>query len=135
MPRKNVNDGELDFKEVIKYAAISAGIAIAVVFGLIALFAILMTKVDLPSIALTVISIFLTAFAGFVGGYLSSRMYQRKGIVMGVVSGILICLVILFVALCAYGDFQASVFSKLPVVLAASTIGGVFGVNRKRKYR
>lgn len=133
--KKKKNEEDFDFAQVMKFSFLSTAVSFLVIGGILLLLSLLMSFYDVPSVVLSVIILMLTVFMGFLCGYLCSRRIRRKGIVVGVICGLVLSIVVLFVDLCVYGDFHISVFTKLPVLLVASSIGGVIGVNRKRKYR
>lgn len=81
--------------------------------------------------------IMLIADAGgvFFGGYLAASMNKSKGLIMGLMIG-LIQFVILFVAGLSTGDTIGLItFIKLAVLLIFGMLGGIKGVNRKEKIR
>ena len=133
--KKKTNEEEFDFAEVMKATLLSSIVSILLVGIILLLLSLLMSFYDVPQVVLSISILFLTVLLGFFCGYLCAKRVRKKGIFVGVICGIVLSVMILFVDLCAYGDFTVSVFTKLPVILVASSIGGVIGVNRKRKYR
>lgn len=133
--KKKANEEEFDFAEVIKFTFFSAAVSILLVGAVLLLLSFLMSFYDVPQVVLAIAVLLLTVLLGFSCGYLCAKRVRKKGIFVGVICGVVLSVLILFVDLCAYGDFTVSVFTKLPVILVASSIGGVIGVNRKRKYR
>lgn len=109
--------------------------AMVVMVALTALFAFIMSLVTIPSVVLTGIVMLLLIFVGFASGYLSAKSVRRDGLKVGLTCGVLISLLLFVLSGVLYDSFGWQCVTKMLVVTAASSIGGVLGVNSRKKYR
>ena len=114
---------------------IGTATALAIVVALTALFAFIMSLVNIPGVILTGIVMLLLILTGFVSGYLSSKSIRKNGLKVGLSCGLLISLLLLLLPIILYDSLGWPCLSKILVVTASSCIGGVLGVNSRRKYR
>lgn len=68
--------------------------------------------------------------SGFVSGYISSKIFGHKGLLIGLLCGIIMSAVITIATLAMSGImFSGGELTKIIIILIASAIGGAFGVN------
>ena len=97
-------------------------------FLLLTFMSVVMQFRDLPQMLITL--------GGLVAGYVSAAFSRERGMLVGVCCGICMFLLLAFTNLTVNGpDFCAVAFTKLAAVLFASALGGVVGVNKRKKFR
>ena len=106
---------------------------------LLVLMSVVMTFRDVPQPAITLIATLAFVLGGLVAGFVSASFAREKGMLIGVCCGICLFL-ILMTASFVFDDagdagFGMAAVSKLAAVLFASALGGVIGVNRRKKFR
>lgn len=106
---------------------------LAVIIGVIALCAFIMTRIDVNVLGMSVMSTVSLAVGCFCGGYVSARRRKRSGLLMGALCGIFIFLVIMiFGALFTKAASGFSPSAKLITAVVSAAAGGVVGVNSKK---
>lgn len=102
---------------------------------LLVLMSVLITFRDIPQPAITLIATLTFVIGGFVSGFVSASFAREKGMLIGICCGICLFL-ILTIASLAFDDagFGVAAVSKLAAVLFAAALGGVIGVNRRKKF-
>lgn len=121
----------------LKATLISVGIMTAVSAILLALTALILGKMGaLPRGAVPIITTVIGCIAVFLGSYLSSLYIKEKGILFGVLSGLLYSLCIALVSVLVFqNDFNIASAGKFIALLVSGSIGGILGVNRKSKVK
>ncbi len=109
--------------------------AAVVVTALTALFALAMSLVTIPSAVLSGAVIVLLILAGFVSGYLAAKSIRKNGLRVGVICGVALSVLLFLLAGVIFDSVGWQIFTKMLVVTAAASIGGVLGVNSRKKYR
>lgn len=119
------------FIRPIAYGA-TAGTA-ACILLLLAL-AVVMSLQDVPQLAVDMLALLTFLVGGFVAGLVCSGFSREKGLLLGVCCGAVMFL-ILTVATVILGQpgFGMAAVAKLAAVLCAAALGGVIGVNRRKK--
>ena len=120
----------------LKPILVSAGIGILVgnciLFCLFALISLLILHSNLSVDCIHPIIIVCGGIEGLVSGYLAARLYQRKGLLMGLICGIALSVIILVITVFNTDILiKASEFAKILIVCVSACFGGVFGVNSK----
>ena len=96
-------------------------------------FGILLTYTDVSEERLPLVSLLCTAVSAAIAGYDWAACMGRKGILWGMVAGLVYTLVLYLVIGLATDHFlpELSGVMTLIVAVAAGSIGGILGVNRK----
>ena len=114
--------------------AISAAAGVMLSFLLLSAFAALMSVRDLPHSAVVPMSILAVAAGTILSGYCCARILRERGLLWGLCCGTLIFLLTLFCELMLLGQPIGILALYKDIIYAASgMIGGVLGVNKKRK--
>lgn len=124
-------------KRILKAIAISIVAITAVSAGLLALTALILGKAgSLPRAAIPVIMTIIGCLAVFAGGFLSSSYYKEKGILFGIIGGLVFTAVLAAVSIFAFQQIPtiASV-GKTAAILLSGSIGGILGVNKKSRVK
>lgn len=78
----------------------------------------------------------ILGIGGLVGGYISARLNNSSGLIIGLVTGLLLYLIILIAGLAtSFGTVTIFTLYKLLVLAVLGAVGGVLGVNKKDKIR
>jgi len=107
-----------------------------VVSGLLSIFAVMLlmafviTKIDFTeSVSLTLATIAIVV-GTFFGGFVSARLFKRRGLFVGLITGLLVFMLLVIISLALTGSSISSLFLiRLIVVAFSSSLGGVLGVN------
>ena len=114
--------------------AVSAVIIALILFACIAW---IMSGDNVPDMLITALTIAGESLSVFFGGFIAAVKNKVSGFYSGLFTGLLL-FAILFIVSLIFRDTAASVFSlkllfKMIFILVLSIIGGVVGVNIKRK--
>lgn len=116
--------------------ALSVGAGVLLSFLILCAFAALMSVRDLPHSAVVPMSILAVAAGTILSGYCCARILREKGLLWGLCCGTVIYLLAFFCELMLLGQpIGALALYKFIIYAASGMIGGVLGVNKKRKVR
>lgn len=127
-PQKGMN---IIYKSVA-IGCITAGV---VCMGLLALLSLLFVKGGiLPEDLTGLITVIIAGISSFIGAYMAIRISKSNGLIIGGITA-LILFVILIIAgmICANKTTAADTISKAAVMITSGCIGGIIGVNKKRR--
>lgn len=119
---------------LIKNLLISLVVSIAVVFVVLALSSIILLKTNMNDALVNVLNLISFSIGAFTGGLTISKLFKEKGLVYGLINGLVLFSISFIISLII--NFSApSLFSliKLIAISISSLIGGVIGVNTKKK--
>ena len=106
--------------------------SLALIFLIILIFALVITKIDATDIMLSVMSTAALCVGSYAGGYISGKRRRKNGLLMGVLCGVFIFLIIAVLgAFLAKTVESFSVPVKFIVTLVCAGIGVIVGVNSK----
>ncbi|HBT64787.1 MAG TPA: TIGR04086 family membrane protein [Ruminococcaceae bacterium] len=98
------------------------------------LFALLMAARDIPQSAVTPMAVAAAAMGAFIGGFISARIAGSRGLFYGAACGALMYLLILVAGISLLQSISGwYAVAKLLVIMVSAAIGGVYGVNRRRR--
>lgn len=122
--------------ETLSYFLFSSATGILVILLVLFMFAVVLGKVNASPGVLNVAATISLCIGGYVGGYVCARKGRRNGLVRGAVCGAIIFAVILSLgAIFAKAVLSLSAGGKLLLTVLCSSIGGIIGVNtKKRRY-
>lgn len=120
----------------LKQLLVSVGVGVlvgnCVLFLLFALIALLTLHSNLSIECIHPITIACGGVEGLVSGYLTARLYKRRGLLIGLICGIALSAIILIITVFTTGLLiSASEFAKILIICVSACFGGVFGVNSK----
>ena len=128
-----------DAKNVLKQWKIvgfSCLVGIGAAFLLLCAFALILSVKDLPHGAITPMAIAAVVVGCFVAGYCAGRTIRAGGLVYGLLCGTVIFLFAFFCELMLIGGgFSILLLYKYIIYISSGMIGGVLGVNKRRKVR
>ncbi len=124
-----------DNKKIIKaiiLGVVGSACIIAVLMSITAV--ILTTSALLPYEYLAYIMLFIEAISVFFGGYIASRINKSKGLILGLINGVIIFTAITLSGLFTSGESVTYItLLKLIAIMIFSILGGIKGVNVKEK--
>ncbi len=96
-------------------------------------YAILLTYTNISDKGMDVIVILTTILSVIIAGYDSTKNASSKGLMWGVLAGILYCAILIFISTLMDGKltFDAETIITILVSMASGGIGGVIGINKK----
>lgn len=121
-----------------RLAIILSGVlsCIGVVSLSVLLFSFIVSKIDLPNNIISLMSSVSLCAGCVAAGYSVSKRRRRNGLFTGVLCGIVIFFIILFIGIIFVKSFTIMGFiTKFFIILACSAIGGVIGVNSPLRFR
>lgn len=91
---------------------------------------------SLPQEILPVLTTVLGCIPVFLGGFFASRYEKKNGLLIGVASGILFTLICAVLSLFSFQkELEPASAAKGAAFLLSGCIGGILGVNGKRKIK
>ena len=118
----------------LKLTGIGAGIGILASVCVLLLLSLVMTARDIPHAFVGPMAVTAMAAGSLLAGYLSSTLLGEKGLLAGAAAGGMIFLAAALSGLAAGSfclGFQMAL--RLVTILLAAAVGGVAGVNTKKK--
>ncbi len=121
-----------DLKQILVSVGIGVLVGSCVLLLIFAIMALLILHSNLSIALIHPIIIVCGGIEGFVSGYLAARLYHKKGLLMGLICGVVLSLIIFIMTIFSTGLLiSASEFAKILIVCVSACFGGVFGVNSK----
>ncbi|NMB30788.1 MAG: TIGR04086 family membrane protein [Clostridiales bacterium] len=125
------NRGEL---KLIKTIAFSSIIGIVISIFVLFLLAILMTKIDMPPVVISAISLVGLCIGALFAGIIAGRINRKDGILIGLICGGTVFAILAFIGIALMNsDVTMTLVVKLCAIVASSILGSVVGVNLKRR--
>lgn len=132
MKQPNTNSAKR-FVRPVTYGIISGA---AACFVLLILISIVMGLQDVPQPAVYLIAVLTFIIGGFIGGYVCAMLSRERGMQLGLCCGFCLFFLLMLASLAVDGrGFGLVALTKLAAVLLASALGGIVGVNTKRKFK
>ena len=116
---------------ILKAAVIGMGLSAA----LLLLFSFLLSKKDIPFEVLPLFTSLLIIISSFLAGYIAAKKLKQRGMAVGAGCGALIFLVIALFSLMKSSSVGTLALIKLALSVISGSIGGVLGVNSKKKLK
>ncbi|MCI8502190.1 MAG: TIGR04086 family membrane protein [Oscillospiraceae bacterium] len=133
--RKKQPKNSTGFYGNLKIVLLSVLAAAAVIAVLTALFALVMSMVTVPAVVLSGVVVLQLMLAGFASGYLAAKSIRKNGLRVGVICGAVLSVLLFLLSGILFDSVGWQIITKMLVVTAAASIGGVLGVNSRKKYR
>ena len=123
------------FNKMFLSTGIGTGFGMLFFSVLVFIMASILAIGNIPAAIISPITVIFLAIGSFSGGFISAKIYGEKGILCGTISGIIFFIFILiFGALFKESGFGTQAITKAVMVIVASALGGITGVNYiKRK--
>ncbi|MBQ5840407.1 MAG: TIGR04086 family membrane protein [Clostridia bacterium] len=122
------------FGRLIRPLLIGVAVGILVCTLLLLLMAAVIQRVDVPLGAALPLAVGAAAVGAFAGGLTAALISRQRGLLLGAVSGLVLFLLVLLAGLARYAAVDGSTaLLKAVVLMVAGAVGGVLGVNRRRR--
>ena len=122
------------FEKILRSVLLGVGADVVSCVVFLALAALLLTSGLLPASAATPTALGILALSSLVGGFASARYAKERGLLYGIGTGFLFLLLTALVAIALLQEFDGKLFFvKSILTILFGAIGGVLGVNMKRK--
>ena len=124
------------YKRYAVALAVGGGGGLAALLFAMCLFALAMSAGKLPGSAALLFSGAALVIGAFAAGFLTARLLRKKGLLAGAVSGVWMFMLCCVVGAIAGAEFSGgAILFRMIIAVAAAAIGGVVGVNIKRRVR
>ena len=91
---------------------------------------------DIPQAAVTPLALVAAAAGALCGGFVAARIANENGWLLGAICGCLLYVLIALAGLIFLQGVQGeAVLLKLAVLVACGAVGGILGVNLRRRHR
>ena len=132
MKAKSHNEDSAILKRIARPIVIGA--CVGAISCLLVLLAAVMAAQNIPKAAVTPMAIVAAAFGSFIGGIVSARISGEKGLLYGAGAGLLLYVVVIIAGFAVLQDvWGTTILVKLAVMVASGAVGGIIGVNMKRR--
>ena len=113
----------------------AVGLVVCTALLLIASFALAQMK-SVPGSAIGTITMVFGAFGALAGGYIAVRIARCRGMMYGILTGLVLFLVVVIVGVCSSSESVtiATVIKGIAMLLSGA-IGGIVAVNKKQRVR
>lgn len=121
-------------KNLARPILIGAGIgALCCLLVLLVMAAVLAAK-DIPQTAVTPMAVVAGAFGSFIAGLVAARIARTKGLLFGAATGLLLYLIVMLAGFTVLKDIRgAYALVKMAILIGCGAVGGIIGVNMKKK--
>lgn len=117
-------------------------VALSVLIGAVScalvllLMSVLLTTRNVPQFAVDPMAIFALAVGGFVSGFCCARITRENGLAFGALCGLALTALVLLASLAIKDNgFGIPALLKAAFIMLSAMLGGVLGVNAKRRRR
>ncbi len=126
-------DGGIKNITVTSFKSALMGLLFSVV--ILSVFAVIITYTQLSEKYIGVIALLATVSGALLAGLLASVKIKAKGWLTGVAAALWYFLMLLVIGLTAYENSLnfAEIFKKIPLYILIGMLGGIIGVNIRRK--
>jgi len=122
-------------RESIRPIAVSVVCGMAACILLMLLMSVLLTTQNIPQSAIEPMALFAISAGAFTAGYLCARAMRSGGLVYGGACGLIITLIVIIAGLSAGNSLGAPALFRIIFIMLSSMLGGVVGVNTRRRKR
>lgn len=132
-----LNNRNTETQTIIKSILLGCITGIVVCNAMLSLLSILFVKIgSIPLEYLPLITTFIGAVGAFTAGYFTVKIYKKRGMLIGALSGFILFLIVLITGTAKGIDNDiVSILIKLAVFTVLGSIGGIIRVNKKTKVK
>lgn len=128
-----MHENDYTLYDYIKPILIGSIISILSAGVLLFIFALVITKIDLPFSLITPISVAILGFSTLIGSFIGAKGFGRKGFFVGLCISLVIFITLLLLNLSIEPQgFGTVAVAKAITILITGVVGGVLGVNKKK---
>lgn len=118
----------------VRPVLIGAAVGAFCCLAILMLCAAVMAARDIPQMAVTPMAVIAAAVGSFIGGLVSARAAGSRGIVYGAACGVVLYLLVMIAGFAVLKDIRGIyALVKLAVMVGCAAIGGIIGVNVRRR--
>ncbi len=122
------------FRCWLRPVLVGVAVGLIVCVGALMLMALIVQSVDVPRAAILPLAIVAAAIGAFLAGLTVAAVAKQKGLLLGAVCGLVLWLLILLAGVARYtGVSGEGAALKLAVLLLCGSVGGVLGVNMRKR--
>ena len=104
------------------------------IFVVMLLMAFVLTKSDFSESVSLMLATMAIAIGTFFSGFVSARLFKRRGLFIGLITGLLTFVLLVIISLASTDTTISSLLLiRLALVAVSSSLGGIFGVNSVNK--
>ena len=130
-----MNNAQLNNKERIIIYLLSSLVGIIITFLSMLLTSLLMVFFEISLNLLPIISSICLIFGSFFSGFISSKKIGSRGIINGTIVAVISFLLIFIISLVVdRSGLSLNTIIHFIIILLSSIIGGIIGVNSKKKF-
>lgn len=134
MKAKSHNEDSAILKRIARPIVIGACVGAISCLLVLLVMAAVMAAQNIPKAAVTPMAIVSAAFGSFIGGIVSAKISGEKGLLYGAGAGLLLYVVVIIAGFAVLQDVRGTtILVKLAVMVASGAVGGIIGVNLKRR--
>ncbi len=123
---------KINLKQIFRTTVFATLIAIVILAILFAAFSIVVLYSNISPTLITQISTILGAISLFLSAFITARVINKKGILIGLIFGLVASMLIFTMTLISTGVFfSVGNLTKILIITVSSILGGIFGVNSK----
>lgn len=119
---------------IVRPIAFGVGVGALACLALLLLAATVMASCQVPQGAVTPVALVILSIASLLGSFVAARISRERGLLYGAGCGLLLFLI---TAIAGFGAEEAAqgtlLFLKLALATGCGALGGIFGVNMKRR--
>lgn len=132
---REANYAKVSHKKTMLTLGVGTVAAIIVNTVLLLLFAVIITYRNIPMSYIQTIAFVCSGISVFTGGYITSKEFKNRGIVWGLITGGIFFVLSYSAGILSSGNHQkfSIVFLNLLICILAGAVGGIMGVNTKKR--
>ncbi len=120
--------------KIVRPFLVGSGVGLAVGLVILLLASLVMMSGAFPSSLVTPIALVIMAIAAFVGGLVSATVSRERGLLYGAGCGLLLFLFVTVLGMAVSQELRGvMMLIKAGLAIGSGALGGVLGVNRKRR--
>jgi len=120
---------------MIKNVLISVTIFCVITSVLLLFMASIITVQNIPHKVFPVLTVVAVSISAFLSSFILAKLTKENGLVNGIILGVVLSLIIYIVGLLLNGTHVSEImYIKTIAITLLSSLGGVIGVNLKKKY-
>lgn len=120
-------------KNIFNSLAIGTIFAYFITLLVFIIYSLLITYTDVTEKYMQTIIMVTTVISVLVSGFLSTKNIKSKGLLIGILSGVIYFIILLIVAFCILPtiEFNSKLLTLLILSICSGGIGGIIGINLK----
>ncbi|MEG0899718.1 MAG: TIGR04086 family membrane protein [Oscillospiraceae bacterium] len=135
MPNENQSNNSISKFGYFKIIMFSSIIGLIVIYFGFMISHIIMKTAGIPLRAVEPIVIVIGVLGAFVSGYLASSILKKNGMFAGAVCGVVIFIIMTISNLAVGNKISMLILIKFIAIILAAIIGGIMGVNKRKKHK